>query len=73
MCCFPNIIPRLKHNLFPARLGWDFSSRWFETDNMTTVRTSNIVPVDLNTILALVEDTLGRLAKIRTCLVRPKK
>ncbi|KAK9500278.1 hypothetical protein O3M35_001566 [Rhynocoris fuscipes] len=38
-----------------AESGWDFSSRWYKTENQNTtllnIRTSSIIPVDLNAIL----------------------
>lgn len=35
-----------------AESGWDFSTRWFKDHlNLSTVETTNIVPVDLNAIL----------------------
>jgi alpha,alpha-trehalase len=43
-----------------AESGWDFSSRWFG-DNMTlaTVRTTSIIPVDLNSLLFHLETTIA--------------
>ena len=48
--------------------GWDFSSRWLaEPDNLSSIRTTDIVPVDLNcllwkleTVLAHYHEVLGR-------------
>ncbi|CAI2347217.1 unnamed protein product [Caenorhabditis sp. 36 PRJEB53466] len=35
-----------------AESGWDFSSRWFEEQtNLSTIETTNIVPVDLNAFM----------------------
>ncbi|MFL9922110.1 alpha,alpha-trehalase TreA [Paraburkholderia fungorum] len=44
-----------------AESGWDFSSRWFG-DNMTlaTVRTTSIIPVDLNSLLFHLETTIAQ-------------
>lgn len=43
--------------------GWDFSSRWFEDGHsMTTIRTANIVPVDLNCLLYGLETALHQAA-----------
>ncbi len=44
-----------------AESGWDFSSRWFG-DNMTltTVRTTSIIPVDLNSLMFHLETTIAR-------------
>ena len=46
-----------------AESGWDFSSRWFaETGGLTTIRTPEIVPVDLNAFLYGLERTIAELA-----------
>jgi alpha,alpha-trehalase len=44
-----------------AESGWDFSSRWFG-DNMTlaTVRTTSIIPVDLNSLMFHLETTIAQ-------------
>ena len=43
-----------------AESGWDFSSRWFaEGGGLATIRTSRIVPVDLNALLFGYERLLG--------------
>jgi alpha,alpha-trehalase len=34
-----------------AESGWDFSSRWLQGSDLTTIRTTDIVPVDLNCLL----------------------
>lgn len=40
--------------------GWDFSSRWLaRQDDLMSVRTTEIVPVDLNALLYMLEDTLA--------------
>lgn len=40
--------------------GWDFSSRWFEdSENLTTIVTADIIPVDLNALLYNLELTLA--------------
>ncbi|WP_240766302.1 alpha,alpha-trehalase TreA [Paraburkholderia flava] len=44
-----------------AESGWDFSSRWFgDNQNLTTVRTTSIVPVDLNSLMFHLETTIAR-------------
>jgi alpha,alpha-trehalase len=44
-----------------AESGWDFSSRWFEDQrHMTTIRTTAIVPVDLNSLLYGMEEAIAR-------------
>lgn len=41
--------------------GWDFSSRWFEDpQSLSTIRTSKIIPVDLNALLFNLELTLAQ-------------
>lgn len=43
-----------------AETGWDFSSRWFrDRNNLTSVETSTLIPVDLNAILFAVEQQLS--------------
>jgi alpha,alpha-trehalase len=40
--------------------GWDFSSRWFdETHSLGSIRTTRVLPVDLNCILHRLETVLG--------------
>ncbi|WP_434522027.1 trehalase family glycosidase [Halorubrum sp. AS12] len=39
--------------------GWDFSSRWLAGDDLTTIRTTDLVPVDLNAVLFGVETALA--------------
>jgi alpha,alpha-trehalase len=50
-----------RHLRAGAESGWDFSSRWF-TDRRTlsTIHTTDIVPVDLNSLLYQLEITLSR-------------
>jgi len=46
-----------------AETGWDFSSRWFEDrNNLTSVETMDLVPVDLNAIMYAVELDLSSFA-----------
>ncbi len=43
-----------------AESGWDFSSRWFQDGmNMKTIRTTDILPVDLNCLLYNIEIRLS--------------
>lgn len=47
-----------------AESGWDFSSRWFrDTFSITTIETTEILPVDLNCLLYLYENILSDAAK----------
>jgi len=43
-----------------AESGWDFSSRWFaDGENMHTIETTQIIPVDLNCLLCFMEVMLS--------------
>lgn len=45
-----------------AESGWDYSTRWFENkDKFATIRTTEILPVDLNCLLHGVEIILTRM------------
>jgi len=45
--------------------GWDFSSRWLEdSSDLSTIRTTAFVPVDLNCLLYHLEKTLARCYRI---------
>jgi alpha,alpha-trehalase len=47
-----------------AESGWDFSSRWFaDRQSMATIRTTQVIPVDLNTLMYNLEATLARVCK----------
>ena len=42
--------------------GWDFSTRWLrDAEDLTTIQTTNIVPIDLNCLLYALEKTIGQL------------
>ncbi len=44
-----------------AESGWDFSSRWFaDGQTLATIRTTDIVPVDLNSLLYAMEMRIAR-------------
>lgn len=48
-----------------AESGWDFSSRWLaDGAHLTTIDTRNILPVDLNSLMANLEHTLARAWQI---------
>jgi alpha,alpha-trehalase len=50
-----------------AESGWDFSSRWFaDGHNITTIDTTNVVPVDLNCLLYHLEITLAKAFRVRS-------
>ncbi len=45
-----------------AESGWDFSGRWFrDGSTMTTIQTTQLVPVDLNCLLFFMENLLARI------------
>lgn len=49
-----------------AESGWDFSSRWFEDGkNLATIHTTDIIPVDLNCLLAHLERMIASGYTIR--------
>lgn len=44
-----------------AESGWDFSSRWLDDPSaLSTIRTTDIIPVDLNSLLYHLEVTIAR-------------
>jgi alpha,alpha-trehalase len=44
-----------------AESGWDFSSRWLmDGKTLSTIRTTELVPVDLNSLMVHLETTLAR-------------
>ncbi|CAN0840876.1 TRE1 [Linum grandiflorum] len=48
-----------------AESGWDFSTRWMRnTSDFTTLSTTSILPVDLNTYLLKLELDIAMLAKV---------
>ena len=49
-----------RHIRAAAESGWDFSSRWFrDGKNMSTIQTTDIIPVDLNCLLLYMESLLA--------------
>ncbi|MHB0777347.1 alpha,alpha-trehalase TreF [Halomonas sp. WWR20] len=48
-----------------AESGWDFSSRWLaDGETLATIRTTDIAPVDLNSLLYHLEATLAKAHKL---------
>jgi alpha,alpha-trehalase len=46
-----------------AESGWDFSSRWFaDGHSLNTIRTVSLLPVDLNSLMVHLEQTLAKAA-----------
>ena len=44
-----------------AESGWDFSSRWFETEEFSSIRTTDLLPIDLNCLMYATEVALSVL------------
>lgn len=50
-----------RHIRAAAESGWDFSSRWFRNENdMSTIYTTEIIPIDLNCLLFHLEKVLAK-------------
>jgi len=48
-----------------AESGWDFSHRWFaDKKTLETIRTTELIPVDLNALIYYMEIALGNAAEI---------
>jgi alpha,alpha-trehalase len=48
-----------------AASGWDFSSRWMDNPNqLGSIRTTSIVPVDLNSLMYQLEKTLAHASSV---------
>ena len=49
-----------------AESGWDFSSRWLaDGKDLSTIRTTAIAPVDLNTLMMHLEETLAKAYQLK--------
>ena len=49
-----------------AESGWDFSSRWLaDGHSLSTIRTTSVLPVDLNSLMVHLEQTLAKAYRIR--------
>ena len=47
-----------------AESGWDYSSRWLaDPESLSSIRTTSVVPVDLNTLMWHLEKTLARASR----------
>ena len=56
-----------------AESGWDFSSRWLaDTENLFTIQTTDIIPVDLNSLLYNLELTISKAYQINNDLLKAK-
>jgi len=50
-----------RHLRAGAESGWDFSSRWLDDpEHLSSIRTTDIVPVDLNSLLLILEKSIAR-------------
>ena len=50
-----------RHIRSAAESGWDFSSRWFRDENdMSSIYTTDIIPIDLNCLMLHLEKTLAK-------------
>ena len=48
-----------------AESGWDFSSRWFNNpEDIRTIHAADIIPVDLNCMLYLLEETIAETYRL---------
>jgi alpha,alpha-trehalase len=62
-----DLSPEKQDNLYrniraACESGWDFSSRWLRDEqNLQTLQTTNILPVDLNCLMYNLEDIISRL------------
>ena len=60
-----NKIDMYKHLRAGAESGIDFSTRWFEDDKtLTTIETTDILPVDLNSLMYHMEWTIAKARQI---------
>jgi alpha,alpha-trehalase len=55
-----------RHLRAAAESGWDFSSRWFRNGkNLRTIHTTDFIPVDLNSLLVNLEQTLADTYRLK--------
>jgi alpha,alpha-trehalase len=48
-----------------AESGWDFSTRWFaDNDSISTIETTQLIPVDLNCLIYILEQTIAKSATL---------
>jgi len=54
-------VTKYRHLRAGAESGWEFSSRWFaDGENLETIHTTDIIPVDLNSLLYFLEMKLAQ-------------
>jgi alpha,alpha-trehalase len=57
-----------------AESGWDFSSRWFvDPMDIKTIHTADIIPIDLNSLLYHLEDTIADAYKASFNLLQARQ
>ena len=55
-----------RHLKAACESGWDFSSRWLgESNDLRSIHTTDILPVDLNALLYLLEKTIARSYELK--------
>jgi alpha,alpha-trehalase len=63
-----------RHIRAAAESGWDFSSRWFRDKNkMSTIYTTDIVPIDLNCLMFHLEKLIGYAYSLKKDETKSKK
>ncbi len=69
-----NCAPLYRDIRSAAESGWDFSSRWLgnKTEQLTmcSIRTTSVLPVDLNALLYHLEETLAQVCEDVECRAR---
>ena len=61
-----NVNEMYRHLRSGAESGWDFSSRWLrDGENLTTIHTTDILPVDLNALLYNLEVTIAEIYRAK--------
>ena len=54
-----------RHIAAAAESGWDFSTRWLTNSNkLSSIRTTNVLPADLNALVMLAETNAGHMAEL---------
>eukprot|EP00890_Picochlorum_soloecismus_P000889 jgi/Picsp_1/1800/NSC_05268-R2_protein len=54
-----------RHIAAAAESGWDFSTRWLTSSNkLSSIRTTNMLPADLNALVMLAEMNAGHMAQL---------
>jgi alpha,alpha-trehalase len=57
-----------------AESGWDFSTRWLANpEDFTTIQTTSLAPIDLNSLLAFLESKIAELSRVKGDLQTAEK